>query len=119
MQTELILASGSSHVLEELDILTLEEWAEQETSNFAIIKPKMDQPEVSAPTTPTTSRDRPRATGLAPLRPREEPVRQVRGWQQRLRKVQVRSHRVCTGRGHGLLPRQATRHHKHPGRRSV
>jgi len=45
MQTELILASGSSHVLEELDILTLEEWAEQETSNFAIIKPKMDQPD--------------------------------------------------------------------------
>jgi hypothetical protein len=34
LQAELILASGSSHVIEELDILTLEEWTEHETTNF-------------------------------------------------------------------------------------
>jgi hypothetical protein len=39
LQAELILTSGSSHVIEELDILTLEEWAEHETTNFPMNKP--------------------------------------------------------------------------------
>ena len=34
LQAELILAPGPGHVIEELDILTLEEWAEKESSDF-------------------------------------------------------------------------------------
>ena len=45
LQAELILASGSSHVIEELDILTLEEWAEHETTNFPMNKVQLVHPE--------------------------------------------------------------------------
>ena len=45
LQAELILASGSSHVIEELDILTLEEWAEHETTNFPMNKVQLVNPE--------------------------------------------------------------------------
>ena len=42
VQAELILAPGSSQVIEELDILTLEEWANQETSDFPMDSSRQD-----------------------------------------------------------------------------
>jgi hypothetical protein len=42
LQAELILAPASGQVLEELDILTLDEWAEHESGDFSLDKPKDD-----------------------------------------------------------------------------
>ena len=52
-----------------------------------------------------------------PLRPRQEPLRGVLfGWRARVRPEPGWARRVRAGRGHGLLPRQAARHHQHARR---